>query len=183
MKPKIEGQLDGQSLVTEIPLKLIFHTKQRIIVDLWDIENDEPTTTELDVCNVRSGTHLLSIKSIDKDIEVNGRQFRSMKTFLDMMGLQASGSEIRKWLLDGYHRFGSSEWVRCCLLSASIHGLCNIKELSTPKDKLLIQSHSEAWLKPDGMFIYPKAKLLNQYFELVKSNKRFTKRYVRHKII
>lgn len=177
MKPKVESD-ESELTTSEIPLKLIYHPKTKITLDLWDIENDEPASTTLECVNIRAGTHLLDVVRINRDVVINGKKFWSMQTFLDRCGLKATGDQIRKWLSDAYRKYGSTEWIRCCLYSASVHGICEPQE-----DYLLIQSHSEAWLKPDGMFIIPKAKKCNAYFESVGSNKRFVKSYVKHKVI
>lgn len=180
MKPKIDDK-DVLS-VTEIPVKLLFHPKQVITVDCWNIEADEPTTTQIETINVRASCHSLDILRISKDFQIGAREYRSLKTVVDMMfGLKQTDEQLRRILLDAHRKFGSQTWLRCCPYSASIHGLIGFD--GQPKqDTLLIQSHSEAWMKPEGMFII-KHKLLNDYFKSVGSHKRFVKSYVRHKII
>lgn len=180
MKPKTD---DTNILsVIELPVKLLFHPRQKLTVDCWNIEADEPTTTQIETINIRASCHSLNILRISKDLKIGAREFRSLKTVLDMMyGLKQTDEQLRRILLDAHRKFGGQAWLRCCPYSASIHGLIGFNG-QPEQDSLLVQTHSEAWLKPSGMFIV-KHKLLNEYFKSVGSNKRFVKSYIRHKVI
>lgn len=177
MKPKTEKNKQDQ-YISEVPIKILFHPKEVKILDCWNIELDEPATTEIETLNVRSSCHSLDILKISKDLKINNREHRSLRTFLDgVYGLKLDDRELRKTLLNAHKKFGSGIWLRACPFSLSVHGLCEPKN-----DYLLIQSGAEAHMKPNGMFII-KHKLLNEYFKSVGSNKRFVKSYIRHKII
>jgi len=183
MKPKTEKDKD-RAYISEIPIRMLFHPPEVKILDCWDIKADEPTITEIETLNPRSSCHSLNIIRISKDIEIYdkaGKLIRihgSLRTVLDgIYGLKLSDRQLRKSLLNAHKKYGSGIWLRACPYSLSVHGLCKPED-----DYLLIQSGAEANMKPDGMFII-KHKLLNQFFELEGSNKRFVKSYVRHKII
>jgi len=183
MKPVTEDK----EIISEIPIRMLFHPKEVKVLDCWDIGLDEPTVTRIETLNIRSSTHSLEILRISEDIKIYkaGKvisEHRSLRTVLNQMfGLQLSDQELRKTLIDAYKKYGSSIWLRACPYSLSIHGLLGFN--GQPKnDYLLIQSGAETRSKPNGMFIV-KHKLLNEYFKSVGSNKRFTKTYTRHKII
>ena len=180
MKPKIDNT--NVLNVTELPVKLLFHPREKLTVDCWNIEADEPTTTQIETLNVRASCHSLDILKISKDFKIGAREFRSLKTVLDQMfGLKQTDQQLRRILLDAHRKFGSQAWLRASPFSASIHGLIGFHG-QPEQDSLLLQSGAEAHMKPDGMFVI-KHKLLNEYFESVGSNKRFVKSFVKHKII